>query len=134
MLKFSSPSFLRRVLLADAAASAITGLSMLSGAVFLEQLLGLPATLLQVAGAILLPFAVLVVLLATRERPAPAAVWAVIISNALWAIDSVLLLLSGWVAPNGLGQAFVIAQAVVVAVFAELEYFAVRRTAAAVHA
>ena len=38
----------------------------------------------------------------------------------------IALLLSGWVSPNLLGEAFVLAQAIVVAVLAELEYFGSR--------
>lgn len=127
MLLSDSSSFLRRVLLADAAAGAATGLLMLFGAGLLEQLLGLPRALLQVAGLSLLPFAALIGYLATREQLSRKGVWAVIICNAIWVVDSVLLLLSGWVEPTRLGQAFVIAQALVVAIFAELEYFGLRR-------
>jgi hypothetical protein len=58
------------------------------------------------------------------------SVWAVIVCNALWAADSILLLMSGWVEPTGLGIIFVIAQAAAVAAFAEVEYFGMRRAAA----
>jgi hypothetical protein len=43
-------------------------------------------------------------------------------------LDSVLLLFTGWVEPTGLGEVFVIAQAVVVAVVAELELVGLRRS------
>ena len=43
----------------------------------------------------------------------------------------ILLLVSGWVEPTTLGIAFVLAQAVVVALFAEAEYVGLRRTQAA---
>jgi hypothetical protein len=128
MLISDTSSFLRRVLLADAAASAATGLLMMLGAGLLEQLFGMPKALLHYAGISLLPFAALVAYLATRGSLSRTGVWAVVICNALWAADSILLLLSGWVEPTRLGHAFVIAQALVVAVFAELEYFGLRRT------
>lgn len=127
MFNFDSPLFLRRVLLADAAASGATGLFLVIGSETLEPLFGLPASLMRTAGLALLPFAVLVAFLATRERIARGAVWAVIAVNALWVVDSIGLLLSGMVTPGILGQAFVIAQAAVVAVFAELEFAAIRR-------
>ncbi|MFC7515344.1 hypothetical protein ACFQUU_10035 [Herbaspirillum sp. GCM10030257] len=130
MLNLQSPSFLRRVLLADAAAGAVTGLLMALGADTLESLLQIPAALMQSAGIILLPLAVLIAYLATRQQPPRGAVWAVIICNALWTLDSFYIAFSEWISPNTLGQAFIVAQAVVVAVFAELEYFALRKSRA----
>ena len=120
--------FLRRVLLADAATSGATGLLMMLGAGAAGELLGVPDALLRYAGLTLLPFAALVALLATRENLWRAGVWAVVVCNALWAADSVLLLLTGWIEPNELGIAFIVAQALVVAVFAELEYLGLRRS------
>lgn len=123
--------FLRRVLLADAAASAVTGALMAFGAGQLGGLLGLPGDLLRYAGLALLPFAALVASIATREALPRALVWAVIVANALWVVDSLALLASGWVMPTALGTAFVIAQAAAVAVLAELEYLGLRRAALA---
>ena len=122
-------SFLRRVLLADAATSAATGVLLVADAGMLAELLALPADLLRVSGVILLPFAALVAILATRAHLPRRAVWAVIAANALWALDSILLLVSGWVEPAALGIDFVLAQAVVVALFAEAEYMGLRRAA-----
>ena len=51
---------------------------------------------------------------------------AVIAVNALWAIESIMTLVLGWLQPNGLGVAFVLAQAAAVAVFAGLQVFAIR--------
>jgi hypothetical protein len=124
--------FLQRALLADALISGATGLLMFLGAGFLTGLLALPEPLLRYAGLALLPFAAFVVFVATRERLNRMLVWDVIILNALWTIGSIVLLVSGWVAPNMLGAAFVIFQAVVVGVFAELQFIGVRRTTAVV--
>jgi hypothetical protein len=120
-------TFLRRVLFADAATCLATGLLLTLGSGALEQFLGLPAGLMRYAGLSLLPFAALLVYLATRERLSPPAVWAVIILNALWTADSFLLLLTGWVAPTELGYAFVVGQALGVAAFAGLEYLGLRK-------
>lgn len=132
MFNVQSPLFLRRVLLADAAAGAASGLLMLLGAGMLEGLLNLPAALLQAAGAALLPFAAFLAWLGSRKTPSRAAVWAVIAVNAVWVVESFYLLLSGWVAPNAAGQAFIVVQALAVAVLAELEYFGLRRATAPV--
>jgi hypothetical protein len=122
--------FLRRALYADAAISGATGLLMMLGAGLLKDILGVPDSLLYYAGLSLLPFAALLVYLATRESLARPVIWAVIVYNALWALDSILLLFTGWVAPTALGYAFVIAQAVVVAIFTELQYLGLRRSQA----
>jgi hypothetical protein len=57
------------------------------------------------------------------------AVWAIIAANAVWALASVALLVSGWIAPNVLGVIFVAMQAAVVAVFGELQFIGLRRSA-----
>jgi hypothetical protein len=123
----SHPNFLRNVMLADAVTSAACGVLMLAGASVLEPMLALPGALLRYAGISLLPFAALVAFIATRASLSRAAVWVVIVCNAAWAFESVLLLVSGWVAPTLLGYGFVLFQAIVVAAFAELEFFGVRR-------
>ena len=123
--------FLRQALLADAVTTAACALFMLLAAGPLEGLLGLPSGLLRAAGAILVPFAAFVGILAFRGNlPAPA-VWAVIIANGLWAADSIMLLLSGWLHPTPAGVAFVAGQAVVVAMYAELQFVGVRRSSPA---
>jgi hypothetical protein len=50
--------------------------------------------------------------------------------NALWVLDSVLLLALGPVSPSGLGTAFVLAQALVVLGFAAMQWTALRGAAA----
>jgi hypothetical protein len=123
----SEPSFLRLALIADAAVSAFTGLAMILGAGIVDGLLGLPATLLHYAGLSLIPFAAVVGFIATRERPSRPAVWAVIAYNALWAVDSIVLIAGGWLTPTLLGYAFTVAQAIVVSAFAELQYVGMRK-------
>ena len=123
------PNFLRTVLWADALASGATGLVMVAGAGLLESLLGLPGALTREAGLILVPYAALVALVAARAQISRAAVWVFIVANAAWTIGSIGLLLGG-LAPTALGYAFVIAQALVVAVLAELQYAGVRSMAA----
>jgi hypothetical protein len=120
-------SFLRVVLLGDAAASGATGLLVLIGGGFLEGLLGVPAALLRGAGLILLPYVAFVVYVGTRERLPRPAVWAVIICNALWTAASALLLMGPWIAPTALGYAFVVGQASIVALLAGLQYLGLQR-------
>ena len=126
-------TFLRRVLAADVATCAAAGLLLTLGADALQGPLDLPAALMRYSGLGLLPFAAFLAYLATRETLPRAAVWSVVAGNALWAADSILLLLSGWVAPTAFGAAFVVAQAAGVAAFALLEYQGARGSAAADH-
>lgn len=119
---------LRRALLLDAAASGATGLLMSLAAGWLTEWLGLPLELLLGAGVSLLPFALVLAWLSNRDTLQRGWIWAVIAVNALWVADSVLLLIGGWVAPTVLGYVFVIGQALVVALFAELEFFGLKRS------
>ncbi len=122
--------FLRNALLIDAVASGGTGLLMIAGAGLLEGLLGLPAALLRGAGLVLVPYVAFVVWTGTREPISGAAVWAIIVANAAWAVASVFLLI-GSLTPTLLGTIFVIGQALVVALLGELQYVGLRRPLAA---
>jgi hypothetical protein len=126
-----SPSpLLRRALFLDSAVSGAAGLLMTLGAEPLTGLLGVPAGLMRYAGLSLLPFAALLAYLATRASLSRPVIWAVIVCNAFWAVDSVLLLFTGWVGPTALGYGFVIAQALAVAAFAEAQLLGLRRSPA----
>jgi len=122
---------LRQALLADAATSGAFGLLILVAGGPLSHLLGLPEMLLRICGLLLLPYAALLGYLGLREQLAKPIVWAVVIGNAFWAADSMLLLVSGWVHPTSAGYAFVILQALAVLMYAEFQYVGLRRSAAA---
>jgi hypothetical protein len=121
---------LRRALLGDALLCVASGALLTLGAGFLAGALGLPETLLRGVGLFLLPYAALVAYVGTRAQPSRALVWALIAFNLLWTLDSLVLLLSGWVAPTALGYAFVLVQALVVAAFAEAQFLGLRRSTA----
>jgi hypothetical protein len=133
MLITSPAKFLRTVLLVDAVTCIATGLLMALGADIVAEFTAVPAALLRYAGLSLFPVAAFIALVGTRDRLAPAAVWIVIAGNALWVAGSVLLLVSGLIAPNVLGYVFVAGQAAAVAVLAELEYASLRQTLAVAH-
>ena len=121
---------LRRALLLDAAASGALGLLLAIGAGALAAPFGLPIALLRGVGLFLVPFAASLVWLATRERPPLALVWAVVIGNVLWTAASVWLAVDAPLRPTALGTAVLLAQGGAVALFAWLEYAALRRGAA----
>jgi hypothetical protein len=126
----TSSTFLSRALLLDAVATGATAPLLLAAAGLLAGLLGLPESLLRYAGLLLIPFVALVAWAGTRGRAPVQVVRVIIGANAAWVIASILLLLSGWVQPTALGYAFVIGQAVVVGVFAELQMLGLRRAPA----
>jgi len=119
-------TFLRWVLLVDAATCVAMGLALALGAQMLSAPLGLPAPLLQYSGLALMPIAACIAWVATRKNPPSFAIAIVVAGNALWIAASIALLASAWVAPSPLGSAFVIAQALAVALLDVLEYVAWR--------
>ncbi|KQW22413.1 hypothetical protein ASC80_03210 [Afipia sp. Root123D2] len=124
--------FLRRALLADAIFSGVSALLLTFGAGYLATLLNLPETLLRETGLFLIAYAAFVGILGSRAAMPKALVLLVIAGNAAWTLASVALLLSGIVSPNLLGEAAVVMQAIMVGVFAELQFIGLRRGAAAV--
>jgi hypothetical protein len=127
--KFTTPaSLLRKALLADAVLSGATGLLLAIAAGPLSGLLGLSVGLLREAGLFILPFAALAASMRFRQRLSRTSVFVLVVANALWALDSVLVLLLGWLEPTVLGEVFVVGQAVIVAVLAELQFVGLRRS------
>jgi hypothetical protein len=126
---FNTPSpLLRLALLTDATLTAVAGLALLLAAAPLGALLELPAAALRIAGVIFVPFGAFAGWLGTRPRVNRPLVFVVIVLNALWAMDSVLLMLTGWVQTTTLGESFVIAQAIFTGVMAEVEFLGLRRS------
>ena len=123
-----------RALLADAIFSGTSAVVLTLGAGALAPLLSLPDALLRETGLFLILYAALVGWLGTRQMMPKALVGLVIVGNAVWTLASIALLLSGLVAPNLLGDAFVVAQAIATGVFAELQYVGLRRSGATVAA
>lgn len=125
---------LRRALVLDAIASGAMGVLLIAGAALLDGPLGLPTALLLIAGIALVPFAAFVGRLGTRATAPRGAVLTVVAVNAAWTLASLgALFLTD---PTMLGVVFVLAQALTVAVFAELQVTGLRRgaRAAAPHA
>lgn len=112
----------RRLLLADATTCGASALLLTIGGGLLAPVLGLPEALLRYAGVALVPFVVVLLVVARQSSPSGAAVRGIAASNLAWVAASILLLESGWVAPTTLGTAFVLAQAVAVAALAALQW------------
>jgi membrane-bound metal-dependent hydrolase YbcI (DUF457 family) len=112
---------LRLALKLDAVVTGANGAAYLVAAGPLEDLLGLDAALLRGAGAFLLAFAAAVWLTATRRAIPRAPVMAIVVANAVWAIDSVAAAAAQWGSPTTTGTVWILLQAVTVAGFAALQ-------------
>jgi hypothetical protein len=124
---FRDMSFLRAALLIDAVASGLTAALLIAGADVLRDWLGLPVALMREAGLILAAYVGLVAIVATRGSIPTRAVWAIIVTNVLWALASFAILETGLVTPTLLGTVFVVAQALAVLALGALQYAALRR-------
>jgi hypothetical protein len=120
--------FVRNVLLADAAVSAAVGLVMALGGAALQPLLGLPASLLVGAGLFLFAYVAVLVWLSRRESLPRVALWVLMGTNLLWAVECVVIALGNGYAPTLLGQIFLGMNVVTVLVFAELQFICLRRS------
>jgi hypothetical protein len=124
------PTLLRRGLLADAVASGAVGVLLIVAAGFLEGLLDIPGSFLFWAGVILLPYVAFVIFVATRGVIPAGGAWTVVILNVLWTVASAYVLVGGVIAPNTLGNLFVIGQAAVVALLGVVQYFGLQQMTA----
>ncbi|KQZ12985.1 MULTISPECIES: hypothetical protein [unclassified Mesorhizobium] len=114
--------FLRNVLYADILFSSVGAVLMTAGSPFLSPLLDLPAGLLLGAGAALVPWVIGLAVVARREQVSKTVMVDIIGINFLWAAICFGLLIGGWIAPNALGIAFVVAQAITVALLGCLQW------------
>jgi hypothetical protein len=127
MSKLMNWSLLRLALLADAVASGAMGIVLAAAAEPLARGFGLPLALLREVGLLLIPYAALLVFLARKETTPRLPAQIVVAGNGVWVIGSIALLISSLVAPSALGTAFVIAQALIVAILAELQVMGLKR-------
>lgn len=119
-------SSLRSLLTLDAITCAAMGATLLVASGPIAALTRIPAPLLFWAGASLMPVA-LFMAASARARPVPS--WAarlIVLGNLSWVAASILLPVTGLIAPNGPGRAFLIGQAGIVAALAKLEFDALR--------
>jgi hypothetical protein len=120
---------LRVALRLDAGASGALGALLLALGPALADPLGLPTPLLRPTGLFLVVYAAGLWLAASRPIVSRTAAWAIVALNALWVLDSVATVASGWLALTALGTALVLAQAAAVALLADLQVLGLRRAA-----
>lgn len=111
----------------DAAVTGAAGVLLAAGAPVLDGVLGVRAAVLVPLGLFLVGYAV--ALLALARAGAPARwVKAVIAANVTWVAASVVAVLADWLTLTRLGTAFALVQAATVALIAELQLIALRRS------
>jgi len=106
------------------AAAAIS----LATAQALQVAVGTSMAAVQAVAIFMLVYGLLIGYASTRSALDSRLVWAVVVGNAGWVIGSVLLTYSSWITPNGLGQAVLLGQAALVAVFVVLQYLGLKRS------
>ncbi|WP_106396478.1 hypothetical protein [Actinocorallia populi] len=119
---------LRRVLWIDSVSTAASGVLLLAAARPLEDLLGLPVAWGVPLGIALLGWALAVALVVDHPDTVPRHVAFVIGGNALSAAGLVVLALTDLVPLTGLGVAFMLLMALIVAAYAELQFTGLRRS------
>ena len=123
-------SYLKKVLVADAAISGAAAVAMMAGSAFLPSLLGLSAELLLWAGAALIPFVAGLALVIRQSRVAGGVLVAIVAINIAWVLASLIVAFGPAFATTLFGKVFVVAQAATVALFAELQIIGLRRARA----
>jgi hypothetical protein len=113
---------LRLALAVDAVVTGVNGAAYLAGADLLDSLLGLPSTMLRITGGFLLAFAAVVGFVATRHTIRLNAAAAILAVNAAWVVGSAATLVFGWYSPTPGGGVWIALQALVVALFAVLQF------------
>lgn len=129
MSRLEPSPLLRLALRLDSVGSIGAGVLAVAFLQRLLPVLGAPQPWVLFVGLFMLAYGVAIGWLSARERLSAALVWCVVIGNGLWAAGSVALAFSGLIEPTSLGVALILGQALAVAVFAELQYFGLRRSA-----
>lgn len=126
-MRFLQTITLRQAVMLDAVVTGISGVLFALGAGFLADWLGIAAAELRLMGLVLVPYAVYAAFVGMRPIISRKAVWSLIIINTIWAVDSIVVLLAGWITPTALGIGYVVLQALIVFGFAVLQYAGLRQ-------
>ncbi|HUG60784.1 MAG TPA: hypothetical protein VMP03_03005 [Methylomirabilota bacterium] len=111
----------RTVLVADGVVCLLMGAGLIGLRHVLAAPTGLDAAFLAGAGALLLPVGLFILLVASGRAPLRFGLAVIVAGNIAWAAASILLPISGLIAPTELGLWLIVAQAVAVAAIAAIE-------------
>ncbi len=129
LLIASSPNFLRNVLRLDALSCLACGALQVAMPGQMADWLSLPQPLIAWTGEFLLAYAALVLFISWRQPTPRGAVWTLVAGNLAWGLACVALLLAPAFQPSPLGMAYVVLQALTVALMAGLQFIGLRRQA-----
>ncbi|MGH8794873.1 MAG: hypothetical protein ACRDXX_19810 [Stackebrandtia sp.] len=122
-------ALLRLALRLDAVATGALGLGLAVGGGLVDSLLGIPAAALHGVGAFFVVYAIALGALSTRRTINRNAARAVVAVNAVWVLDSVVVLGAGLWSFTAIGTAAFVAVAAAVAGFAAVQFLGLRRMA-----
>ncbi|NJN35877.1 MAG: hypothetical protein HC794_01060 [Nitrospiraceae bacterium] len=118
---------LKTVLRFDGALCLLMGIALIALRNMISGPTGLSAAFLTWAGILLLPVGLFILVVAAATPPARFGVGLIVVGNALWVLASLVAV--GLIGPTGLGTAFVLVQAVGVAIIADVELLLNRSSA-----
>jgi hypothetical protein len=114
----------------DAVVSGANGLAYLLGASLLDDVLGVQASSIRPVGVFVLVYAVVVGAVGFRRPVNRRAATVVVGGNVLWATESLVVAATDLGTPTATGTAWIVAQALLVAGLASLQWSALRRSRA----
>lgn len=123
----TTDDLLRRTLRVDGWGTGVFGVLMLAGAAPLREPLGLPTSWSVPFGVAMLGGALVLLLVAGYPRISPRHATVVVAGNSVGVVAMIVLAFSGLIDLTGVGIAFFLSGAGIVAVFAALEFAGLRR-------
>jgi hypothetical protein len=111
----------------DAAMSGSAGALLVAGGAWLDGPTGITTGWLVGIGLFFLAYAAVLVAIVRAGSP-PSLVRLVVLGNAGWVVLSVVALLADWLTPTTTGSVLIALQAAAVALVAELQWLALRRS------
>ena len=120
---------LRPVILADGIGSAANAALFIFAAAALGRWFGLPADLLFWIGIAFVPWAAALLIVAREQPVNTGAARAIAAGNGIWALASLAVVAAGLFDLTPLGYVFVIGQALLVGLIAEIQWMGARRPA-----
>jgi len=122
-----SDGLARLALKLDGVVTGLNGLSYLALATALDSFLGFDTAVQYPVGVFLLVYGIGVLTLGLRETINRGFLRLVMVANLAWTVLSIVVLATDALTPTGVGQVWIVLQALVVGGFAALQYVGLKR-------